>query len=91
MGASGGLRAFAGDPGRSASPPIEASKAAVCYVRNTSIRDVASSVSNAQVRGSPVGGALSPPVFPATGKLLGGEFYAEVGIATMFTRSKFQA
>ncbi len=29
-----------GDPCRRASRPIEASKAAVCYVRNTSIRDV---------------------------------------------------
>src|SRR5690242_1129975 len=37
MGASGGLRAFAGDPGRSRFPPTEASKAAVCYVRNSSI------------------------------------------------------
>jgi hypothetical protein len=38
--ASGGLRAYRRRQGRTAPRPIEASKAAVCYVRNTSIRAV---------------------------------------------------
>ena len=34
--------------------------------------------------------SLTPSGVPATGKSLSGEFYAGVGIATMFTRSEFQ-
>ena len=79
------VRAKAGIPFRARNRvyrPTATSKAAVRYVRATSVRGV----------GAPVGAAAKPHALRRScdRKSLSGEFYAGVGIATMFTRSEFQ-